>query len=101
MTKRKQKETEQSLSVFRYMCLRTDDRNYHIDFTNKEEAFQYIEKEEKKSSLKLVWHGVYEIMQNKDSLSLLVSKRFHVKEIVTVDNKVETKRRQRKAKSKE
>ena len=53
---RKTKEKEPS--IFRFMCIKTDNKNYHLDFSSKDEVLQYVDELDDD---KIEWYGVYEL----------------------------------------
>lgn len=59
-------------SVFRFMCLRNGNTNYHKDFFTKEEALQYAEE---LNDPKIEWYGIYELNPNCDHLISIDHKR--------------------------
>lgn len=59
-------------SMFRFMCITSDNHNYHKDFLSKEEALQYAEEIDNSS---IEWYGVYELVPYLDYLVTIVSKR--------------------------
>lgn len=60
-------------SVFRFICLREKSvANYHVDFTSKEDALDYIDK---LNDSKIEWYGLYEINPKSDYLKAIVNKR--------------------------
>jgi hypothetical protein len=65
------KRSEES-SVYRFMCIRSNNSNYHVDFASKNEALNYIEE---LNDSKIEWYGVYEISNNCNYLKPVVSKR--------------------------
>jgi hypothetical protein len=70
MSRRKKQEV--APSIFRFMCIKTDSKNYTADFQSKDEAIQYAE------SLydpKMEWYGIYEISPIKDGLITVAHKR--------------------------
>lgn len=67
---RSKKSTEPS--IFRFMCITTDNRNYHIDFQSKDEALQYTDE---LSNSKIEWWGLYELKPNCDHQITVTHKR--------------------------
>ena len=59
-------------SIFRFMCLRNGNTNYHMDFTTKEEAIAYADE---LNDPKIEWYGIYEVSPLKDYLISVTSKR--------------------------
>lgn len=63
---------EKESNVFRFMCIRNGNTNYHKDFNSKESAMQYIES---LNDDKIEWYGVYESKPSVDYLTCVVYKR--------------------------
>ena len=59
-------------SIFRFMCIKDENKNYHSDFKSLEEAIKYIEK---LKDSKIEWYGLYEIDPKKDHLVSISHKR--------------------------
>lgn len=59
-------------TIYRFMCERTNNQNYHTDFNSKEEGLKYIES---LNDPKISWYGLYELDEVKDRLNTIVSKR--------------------------
>lgn len=59
-------------SIFRFMCLRDGNTNYHKDFSTKEDALQYADE---LNDNKIEWYGIYEISPLKDYLISVDNKR--------------------------
>ena len=85
-------------STFRFMCLKTDNKNYHLDFTTKEEAIQYADT---LNDSKIEWYGIYELDPRKDYMIDVVSKRLipH-NDMIIVKPKEESKLQKRKPRPK-
>lgn len=91
------KKTEKTPDVYRFMCIRNGNSNYHVDFTSQEEALQYVNE---LNDPKIEWYGVYEISPDSNNLKLVTGNRLipfndHivVKEKETKEVKVHRKRR--------
>lgn len=59
-------------NLYRFMCLRAKNTNYHIDFPTKEEAMEYVNE---LNDPKIEWFGVYEIDEKRDTLKSVYQKR--------------------------
>lgn len=84
-------------SSFRFMCVRTDGKNYHVDFSEKEEALKYVEDLD---THKIEWYGLYELCPDKDYLVMVTHKRiiphkddFIIRDSSSSENKKPTRRR--------
>ena len=66
------KKTSIEPSTFRFTCIKTDNKNYHLDFTAKEEALQYVDE---LNDSKIEWYGLYELDPRKDYMQLVTHKR--------------------------
>ena len=66
------KKTEVAPSIFRFMCIKTDSKNYHIDFQSEEEALRYTEE---LNDPKIEWYGVYELDPMKTYMTSVTHKR--------------------------
>lgn len=59
-------------SVFRFMCIRTGNTNYSLDFDSKEAGLEYIEE---LNDPKIEWYGFYEIDNLRETLNRITAKR--------------------------
>ncbi len=69
MTRNKSKDEK---SIYRFMCVKTDDYGYHIDFNSKEDAITYAEK---LNDSKIEWYGIYELNPKYDYWLMVTHKR--------------------------
>lgn len=67
---KKSKKTE--LSTYRFMCVKTNNLNYHIDFKSYDNAIQYVNY---LNDNKIEWYGLYELEPSSDYLKLVTHKR--------------------------
>ena len=70
MSRRKKQEV--APSIFRFMCIKTDGKNYTAEFQSKDEAIQYADS---LYDTKMEWYGIYEINPKSDYLKAIVNKR--------------------------
>lgn len=98
MSRKKNVTTEPS--IFRFMCIREKNTNYHLDFPTKEEALAYCEE---LNDSKIEWYGVYELSPLCNTLISITNKRLQpYNDTIYVAPKEDTKeRRKRKRKSRE
>ena len=68
---RKKSSAEQA-SSYVFMCMRIDNKNYHVDFKTKEEAINYANNLKDK---KAEWWGIYEMKPNREYLTTVTYKR--------------------------
>lgn len=66
------KSKQEVKTIFRFMCIREKNTNYHMDFSTLDEATQYIEE---LKDLKIEWYGIYKFTENSDLLKCVTHKR--------------------------
>lgn len=59
-------------NLYRFMCVKIDNMNYHIDFTSYNEAVQYVND---LNDAKIAWYGLYELESSSDRLKPIIHKR--------------------------
>lgn len=59
-------------SIYRFICLKLDCKNYHVDFQTKEDAIKYAD-ELKDDTIE--WYGIYELNSSKDYMVRIIHKR--------------------------
>lgn len=59
-------------AVFRFMCLRSKNTNYHKDFSSKEELLEYANS---LNDPEIEWYGLYELNFVRDTLDTIDYKR--------------------------
>lgn len=59
-------------NLYRFMCIKSDHMNYHIDFKSYNEAMQYVYN---LNDSKISWYGLYELESSSNKLKLVTHKR--------------------------